>query len=98
MYIVRALLRDRIGEIIRESFRRIVSHLQSIDAAHVTGCARGNEHVTCGQRIWRSFQIELFALRLKQNAVTRLFIDFDLRVIRPHVTLSTGARQTRDLD
>jgi len=88
--IIRPLAGNGVGQVERETLRRIVRHLVSIDAAHVTGGAGGNPHVMGGELLRRFSQIQKHRLGIEQNSVLGFLIDFDLGVIGTHVTLAAG--------
>ena len=91
--VVRALVADRIGQIVGQPLRRIVGDAHAIDAAHVTSRAGGHEHVARGEGFWRRIEIEQVLLRLKHYAMLRFLVDFDLRMVGTHVALRAGAGQ-----
>ena len=96
--VVRPRLRDRIGEVVRQPIGRIVRHLLAVEPAHVAGRARRHEHVARRQRLRRRVELQQLLLRVKHDAVLRLFVDLELRVIRPDVALAARRRQPRDRD
>src|SRR3954454_17889184 len=70
----------------------------AVDSVHMASGARGNKHVTCCQLLRFNFQGQHMLLCLEHNAVLGFLIDFDLRMVGAHVTLSTSARTACNRD
>lgn len=96
--IVLALVCDCVRQIVRQAFGWIVRHTRTVDPAHVASGTSGDEHITGSQSFRRGIQVEQPLLCLEHDPVLGLFVDFDLRVIRSHVALGTGAGQARNSD
>src|SRR5215469_3520826 len=94
--IVRPLVADGVGQIKREPVGRIVGQANAIEAAHVTSGAGGHKHIAGGESLRRGVQIEQVLLSLEHHPVFGFLVNFDLRVIRPHVALSASRRQARN--
>jgi len=93
---IRTLLRDRIRQVIRQALRRIVRYLIPVDPAHVARRAGRHPHVMRRELLRRLRQIQQRRLRVEQDAVLRLFVDLDLRMVRTHVALPARPRLARD--
>src|SRR5690349_3928998 len=73
-----------------------MSDPQAVDAAHVTGRARGDEHIARGQIFWVGAQVQQSLLRGKHDSMFRLFINLDLRMIWPQVALPARGWEPRN--
>ena len=76
----------------------IVGNLEAVDAAHVAGGAGGHKHVARGERARIGVEIEQIALRREHDAMLRLVVDLDLRVVGTHVALAAGGGQASQRD
>src|SRR5262245_41680814 len=94
----RTLGRNLGREQVREPLARVVRDLLAVQSAHVAGGAGGDEHVPRGELLRVGAEFQVAPLRREHDAVFRLVVDFELRVVGAHVALAARRRQAGDLD